>query len=269
MGMGMGIQPTLRHANDDDDNSNEYSQTFSGTLPPALNAQSSSFLNAEAPDILSLSSPDIKLYAANSNLNGTYYPGYPEFSGEVGGGGGYSSQPMSRDISGGSTRSVYEKGIGGGVGVAGEVGKENGYVSGIGIGGVGRRRDRPRRASVAETEPMPRLPVFSPRIPPTSYQVYERMRERDLLRGGDGDGLGLDIKMDGEVGGERGERGENGIEVVEGLGNGSGNEARHGVGNGNYGGNGNGIVRKSPRLELARLALVERMDELGRVENEL
>jgi hypothetical protein len=40
-----------------------------------------------------------------------------------------------------------------------------------------------RRPSLAETEPMPQLPLFSPRIPPTSYQVYERMRDERDVRG--------------------------------------------------------------------------------------
>jgi hypothetical protein len=33
-----------------------------------------------------------------------------------------------------------------------------------------------RRPSLAETEPAPKLPDFSPHIEPTSYEVYERTR---------------------------------------------------------------------------------------------
>lgn len=54
---------------------------------------------------------------------------------------GYTSQPMSRDVSGESSRGA-------------------------------------RRPSLAESEPAPQMPDFSPRVPPTSYQMYENMRER-------------------------------------------------------------------------------------------
>jgi hypothetical protein len=54
---------------------------------------------------------------------------------------GYTSQPMSRDPSGESARGA-------------------------------------RRPSLAESEPAPQMPDFSPRVPPTSYQMYENMRER-------------------------------------------------------------------------------------------
>ncbi len=54
---------------------------------------------------------------------------------------GYTSQPMSRDPSGDSARGA-------------------------------------RRPSLAESEPAPHMPDFSPRVPPTSYQMYENMRER-------------------------------------------------------------------------------------------
>ncbi|KAH8587436.1 hypothetical protein B0O99DRAFT_601687 [Bisporella sp. PMI_857] len=36
-----------------------------------------------------------------------------------------------------------------------------------------------RRASVAETEPLPKLGEFSPKIGPTSYQVYEKMQRQE------------------------------------------------------------------------------------------
>jgi hypothetical protein len=54
---------------------------------------------------------------------------------------GYTSQPMSRDASGESARGA-------------------------------------RRPSLAESEPAPKIPDFSPRVPTTSYQMYENMRER-------------------------------------------------------------------------------------------
>jgi len=54
---------------------------------------------------------------------------------------GYTSQPMSRDASGESVRGA-------------------------------------RRPSLAESEPAPKMPDFSPRVPQTSYQMYEKMRER-------------------------------------------------------------------------------------------
>lgn len=55
---------------------------------------------------------------------------------------GYTSQPMSRNPSGESARSA-------------------------------------RQSSLAETEPPPNVSNFSPRVPPTSYQMYENMRERN------------------------------------------------------------------------------------------
>jgi hypothetical protein len=78
---------------------------------------------------------------------------------------GYTSQPMSRDPSGESAQGA-------------------------------------RRPSLAESEPAPQMPGFSPRIP-TSYQMYENMRER----GSDG------------------------------------------------------LMRKSPRLDIARARDIERIDE--------
>ena len=72
----------------------------------------------------------------------TYVPGHPELSHEN---SGYTSQPMSREPSGQSLNHMSEA----------------------------------RRASIAETEPMPLLSDFSPKVQ-TSYQVYmneERERE--------------------------------------------------------------------------------------------
>ncbi|KAF8859266.1 hypothetical protein BDZ45DRAFT_364195 [Acephala macrosclerotiorum] len=177
----------------------QYSQTFSGSLPASMQPQYSNGSSFIQPDILSLSSPNIKVRSEREST--PYYPGHPEYSNQS---GGYTSQPMSRDPSGQSAHTTHS---------AGQV-------------------VRPRRGSLAETEPMPRLPNFSPRIPPTSYQVYERMRERDLLGGEiEGDDLN-EIRRESER------------EVRERL------------------------VRKSPRLEFARAALIERLDEWGSVVNE-
>jgi len=107
---------------------------------------------SDNPPFLSLSSPNIQVKRQHSNPNpNPYYPGRPELSNQE---GGYTSQPMSRDPSGQSTHSNH---------------------SAHSTGQVERRR----RPSFAETEPPPQLPIFSPRIPPTSYQVYERMKEKE------------------------------------------------------------------------------------------
>ena len=129
-------------------------QGFSGneslTNPESLE---SSIHAAQNPPFLSLSSPNIRMG------ENTYHPGYPEFSshtqieeGEL----GYSSQPMSRDPSGQSARS------------------EHSHHS---VHDPYTRDWSSRRPSVAETEPPPMLPDFSPRIPPTSYELYERTRD--------------------------------------------------------------------------------------------
>ena len=119
-----------------------HSQTYSDILPPPT-AQSVQ-MN------LSVSSPNIR------SSEGPYYPGRPELS-SLSHQDGYTSQPMSRDPSGQSTHSNH---------------------SAHSESAADRARRRP---SLAETEPIPELPVFSPRMPPTSYQVYERMRdERDM-----------------------------------------------------------------------------------------
>ena len=100
---------------------------------------------SENPPFLSLSSPNIRVQRQSSNT--TYIPGRPELSNQE---GGYTSQPMSRDASGQSAPSTHSS-----------------------------QPTHPRRPSIAETEPAPQLPVFSPRIPPTSYQVYERMKQQE------------------------------------------------------------------------------------------
>lgn len=120
-----------------------HSQTYSEILPPASHDMTQN---------LSLSSPNIRSSEA------PYYPGRPEFSGPPHH-DGYTSQPMSRHPSGQSAHSNHS------------THSEN---------AAGRLRRRP---SLAETEPLPQLPVFSPKIPPTSYQVYERMRDERDLRG--------------------------------------------------------------------------------------
>jgi len=102
--------------------------------------------NQQPPPNLSLSSPNI-LYSSDE----TYYPGYPELS-YLSPNTGYTSQPMSRDHSGESSHSTQS---------------------------VPPTSSRRRRPSLTETEPIPQLP-FSPQIPPTSYQIYKRMRELQL-----------------------------------------------------------------------------------------
>jgi len=72
----------------------------------------------------------------------------PRYAASDGGIEGYTSQPMSRDPSNQSKSSNSNA-----------------------------RAFRP--PSVTETEPAPDLPSFSPRIGPTSYQMYENMRESE------------------------------------------------------------------------------------------
>ncbi|TVY91505.1 hypothetical protein LAWI1_G004450 [Lachnellula willkommii] len=138
------------------DYSTWHSQTYSDSmsrsmhLPPHPQTQTSN----QNPPYLSLSSPNIRRPHSNSSPRpSTYYPGHPELSFSSPPNqhdGGYTSQPMSRDPSGQS------------------------------VGSAERGRGR-RRSSIAETEPLPQLPTFSPVILPTSYQVYERIQERKLL----------------------------------------------------------------------------------------
>lgn len=160
------------------------SQTFSGSLPSAPMHMPS---DVETPPFLSLSTPDITRQQAN---NAPYYPGRPELSNQQ---GGYTSQPMSRDPSGQS--------------------KNNSPPSNHSAHSAGHTEGR-RRPSLAETEPLPQLPIFSPRIPPTSYQVYERMKQ---------------LEREGEL--------RKGRELERGA------------------------TNKIPRLEYARAALIERLDE--------
>lgn len=109
----------------------------------------------QVPSSMSISSPNIR---PSESL---YYPGRPELSFSSTPGrfdGGYTSQPMSRDPSGQSTQSNRSR------------------------NGMDRGRGR-RRPSVAETEPMPSLPTFSPKIPPTSYRVYTQKTEQQDFQG--------------------------------------------------------------------------------------
>lgn len=122
----------------------------SESLPASMLLSHSTMTEVTNPPFLSLSSPNIQVNSQNPNSN-PYYPGRPELSNQE---GGYTSQPMSRDPSGQSTHSDHSA-------------RSTGQV------------ERRRRPSFAETEPPPQLPVFSPRIPPTSYQVYERMKEKE------------------------------------------------------------------------------------------
>jgi hypothetical protein len=168
----------------------------SGSLP------SSMFLSRPQGDHpLSISTPNIPMSRQDLEIS-PYYPGRPELSNQTS--GGYSSQPMSRNQSGQSTHSA------------------GAHSTGL--------LERRRRRSAAETEPMPQLPVFSPRIAPTSYQVYERMRERDMLRGiGEREAISAGFETELEML-RRAER-----------------ERR--------------VSNRSPRLEYARAALIERLED--------
>jgi hypothetical protein len=110
----------------------------------------SSIHTAQNPPFLSLSSPNISLGGD------TYYPGHLEFSSEAHE-GGYTSQPMSRDPSGQSTHSDHS---------------HHSTTQTLYAAEWNRRRP-----SLAETEPAPQLPDFSPRIPPTSYELYRDREE--------------------------------------------------------------------------------------------
>lgn len=125
-----------------------YSEGESHTNTASLE---SSIHGGQNPPFLSLSSPNIRF---GENLD---HPGYPEFSSHTQAEGheiGYTSQPMSRDPSGQSTHS------------------DQSHHTAPYPEDWSRRRP-----SLAETEPAPTLPDFSPRIAPTSYEVYERMRD--------------------------------------------------------------------------------------------
>ena len=173
---------------------------------------------SHSPPFLSLSFPDIRSshpnppFITNSN-DSTYYPGHPEFTSfaSTHTNGGYSSQPMSRDPSGQSTHSNH----------------------------TDTKAGTRRRPSIAETEPPPNLPVFSPRIQPTSYQVYENLR---LLGANQASG-----DSSPRMTREEWER--------ESLNQGF-------LGGGlSVGEVGEGVVKRSPRLEYARSALIERLEE--------
>ena len=127
------------------DHPHDYQQPYSESLP-------SSFHQAQDPTFLSLSTPSLPRH---EKINELYIPGHPEFATH----GGYTSQPMSRDQSGQSRHSEHS----------------NSHLSTYDSDGGEDVKGR-RRPSFAKTEPAPNLPIFSPRIPPTSYQVYERMR---------------------------------------------------------------------------------------------
>jgi hypothetical protein len=128
----------------------------------------------QTPPHLSLSSPDIRF-----SQNTTYIPGHPELSHPAN--NGYTSQPMSRDPSGQTSHSAPAP------------------------------ETQRRRPSLAETEPMPLLRDFSPRIAPTSYQVYELMRESEhFVRG-----TSLERGLEGSA--ERGAKGTRGSSLERGM----------------------------------------------------
>lgn len=157
-------------------------QAYNGGSLPASMYISHSNLSTYKEDPLSLSSPNIQVRREHSHSI-PYYPGRPELS-NLSENDGYTSQPMTRGPSGQSEHSHHS-------------------AQSIGPSGTGLLDRRRRRPSIAETEPAPQLPVFSPRIAPTSYQVYERMRERDMLRPnasrmeGDLEGLSLERPLGG------------------------------------------------------------------------
>jgi hypothetical protein len=81
---------------------------------------------------------------------------------------GYSSQPMSRYPSGQSVHSAHSTSNNGSSGLDGE------------------HPDLRRRPSLTQTEPSPQLLPFSPRILPTSYEIYEKRHAKETdgpLRG--------------------------------------------------------------------------------------
>jgi hypothetical protein len=127
-----------------------YPGQHSHTNPESLQ---SSVHDAQNSHFLSLSSPNIR-----PGREETYYPGHPEFSSRAQTHTyeeGYTSQPMSRDPSGQSAHSEHSHQ------------SRSSHVTETGR----------RRPSLAETEPPPQLPDFSPRYSPTSYELYERRRE--------------------------------------------------------------------------------------------
>lgn len=169
------------------------SQSYPNSLNSSLHIQPQQS-NYQDPNQLhlpthfqSLSSPNLlssQQYQPNSS---TYYPGHPEFSHSETIGtttartspreSAYTSQPMSRDPSGQSTRSN----------------RSLQRVSGRPPSTSTSASD-PRRTSLAETEPSPQRPTFSPQIgapsAARSYQVfsshypnqYPLDRERGMVR---------------------------------------------------------------------------------------
>ena len=131
--------------------------------PPRSQIPSRESSDPQSPPFLSLSFPDMRAphsFATNVS-NELYIPGHPEFSVQSltsssflpQKGAGYSSQPMTRGPSGQTEQFAHE--------ATTYEGFDN----------------TKRRASLAETEPPPRLPDFSPKIPPTSYQIHEKLRQ--------------------------------------------------------------------------------------------
>ncbi|KAI9643715.1 hypothetical protein NHQ30_008338 [Ciborinia camelliae] len=168
------------------------SQSYPNSLNGSLHIPTSYQTNPQNPNQLnlpthfqSLSSPNLlpsQEYRPNPS---TYYPGHPEFSHSETIGtttartspqeSGYTSQPMSRDPSGQSTHSTHS-------------------LQRATARPRSTSASHPRRTSLADTEPIPQLPTFSPRIaapsPARSYQVYSshypnhspQDRERGMVR---------------------------------------------------------------------------------------
>jgi hypothetical protein len=134
----------------DCDSQQDYPGQHSHTNPEGLQL---SIHAAQDSPFLSLSSPNIR-----PGREETYYPGHPEFSSQAQTHTyeeGYTSQPMSRGPSGQSAHSEHSHQ------------SRSSHVTETGR----------RRPSLAETEPPPQLPDFSPRYSPTSYELYERRRD--------------------------------------------------------------------------------------------
>ncbi|KAA8566699.1 hypothetical protein EYC84_009232 [Monilinia fructicola] len=169
------------------------SQSYPSSLNGSLHNSTSRPANLQNPNQLnlpthfqSLSSPNLlpsQMYRSNS----TYYPGHPEFSNSDTMGittahtspqeSHQASQPISRDPSGQSSHSTHSF-----------------HRVAARPRSTSTSSSRPRRTSLAETEPIPQLSTFSPRLtalsPARSYQIYSSYhpnqypqdRERGMFR---------------------------------------------------------------------------------------
>ena len=139
----VSLSSSPRNRDFQQDYPNWQSQTYSDILPPPTPQPAQLTSSLSSPNICASEAP--------------YYPGRLGYSSHSFR-DGYTSQPMSRDPSGQSAHSNHS------------THSEN----------IANRAQR--RPSMAETEPIPQLPIFSPRIPPTSYQVYKSMKDYHALK---------------------------------------------------------------------------------------